>query len=102
MAQGIKADIPVEQVEKLARLGANNREIGDFFYVTEACIRRRFSKVLIKCRAERRVKLKQLMWERALNGNVPILIWLSKNELGMSDKVESTTTEKQTVTVTLE
>jgi hypothetical protein len=30
------------------------------------------------------------MWEKALKGNEKLLIWLSKNELNMVDKVHTT------------
>jgi hypothetical protein len=102
MAQGVKANIPQDQVEKLGRLGCSNREIGDFFSVTEGCIRRHFTRCLVKCRSERKAKLRQLMWESAGKGNIAMQIWLSKNELGMSEKVEQTTVEKQTVKVILD
>jgi hypothetical protein len=29
------------------------------------------------------------MWEKALKGNEKLLIWLSKNELNMRDKIET-------------
>ena len=102
MAQGIKAEIDPLKVETLARLGATNEEIGDFFCVSGRTIRNRFSKIVLKGRAERKAKLRKLMWDSAERGNVSMQIWLSKNELGMSDKVETSSTEDQTITVTLE
>lgn len=102
MAQGIKANIPQDQVEKLGRLGCSDSEIGEFFMVSYKTIRNHFSKILTKCRSERKAKLRQLMWESAGKGNIAMQIWLSKNELGMSEKVEQTTVEKQTVKVILD
>lgn len=48
-----------------------------------------FSEYCHKRRAESRSKLRQLMWQSAQNGNVVMQIWLSKNELGYADKVET-------------
>ena len=33
--------------------------------------------------------LRKKMWEKALKGNEKLLIWLSKNELNMKDKIET-------------
>lgn len=40
---------------------------------------------LIRGRAERRLKLRQKQTEIALGGNVSMLIWLGKNELGQME-----------------
>jgi hypothetical protein len=45
----------------------------------------RFSGIIKEARATGKMSLKRVMWKKALEGNVPILIWLSKNELGYSD-----------------
>ena len=36
-----------------------------------------------------RASLRKKMWEKALKGNEKLLIWLSKNELNMRDKIET-------------
>lgn len=97
MSQGIKSNIPQDQVEKLGRLGCTNTEIANFFMVSEGTIRHRFTKVLTKCRSERKAKLRQLMWESAGKGNVAMQIWLSKNELGMSEKVDQSITQREII-----
>ena len=51
-------------------------------------LQRRFAAQIKDGRAEGKMSLRRKMWEMALGGNVSLLIWLSKNELGMSDKVE--------------
>ena len=35
------------------------------------------------------IKSGKKMWEKALKGNEKLLIWLSKNELNMRDKIET-------------
>ena len=39
-----------------------------------------------------RVNLRKKQYDMAMNGNVALLIWLGKNELGQSDKTESSVT----------
>lgn len=86
-----KKDINPKQVEKLARYGATNVEIADIFGVNEGTIRKRFSEELTKGRSDRRVKLRRKQYELALRGNVTMLIWLGKQDLGQAEKVENKT-----------
>jgi hypothetical protein len=66
-------------------------EIGDYFGVNEGTIRKGYSAFLIKGRANRKAKLRQLQWRSAEAGNVAMLIFLGKNELGQSDRQDITT-----------
>ena len=48
----------------------------------------------LKKRVEQRQQLREAQWQSAIDDKNPImLIWLGKNELGQTDKIE--TTEKQ-------
>lgn len=85
-------------VEAMALLGAPNTDIAAFVGCHEAQIRRRFADVTAKARASRRTKLREKQWELAMNGNAVMCIWLGKQDLGQSDKLES----KQETTVILE
>jgi hypothetical protein len=78
-------DIDPVEVEKLAKIGATNCEIADFFGCSEATIRGRFCENLTKGRAAKKLRLRQLQWKAAEQGNTSMLIWLGKNELGQSD-----------------
>jgi len=42
-------------------------------------------------------KIRKAMWNAAINGSVPMLIWLSKNWLGMRDQPEDVVTVKPTI-----
>ena len=64
-----------------------------FFGCDESLIRKSYSESLTKGRDKGKIRLRQLMWRTAENGNVTMQIWLSKQYLGMSDKQEVTTTE---------
>ena len=83
-----KLDIDPKVVESLAKLGATNVEIADHFCCDEGTIRKRFSDILTKTRAVRKVRLRELQWKLAEEGNLGMLIWLGKQYLGQSDKAE--------------
>jgi len=74
--------IDAEQVVKLAAIGCTNSEIAVQFGVHESTISRRFAGSLQKGRALRKQLLRQRQTQVALQGNVGMLIWLGKNELG--------------------
>ena len=81
-----KVVIDQEQVIKLAKLGANNVEIADFFDCSESVIRKRFAAILRQSRSHLKMRLRQAMIDNAIHkGNVVAQIWLSKNLLRMSD-----------------
>jgi predicted transcriptional regulator len=82
--------IPIDprQVEAYTRLGSPVREIADALGVSESTIRNRFKKLLAKSRALRRMKLREFQWIQARKGNVPMLIFLGKEELGQCQEVK--------------
>lgn len=84
-----KLKINSEEVEKLALLGATNCDIADFFNCDEGTIRKRFSEVLTKARSNMRLRLRQIQWKAAEKGNVTMMIWLGKQMLGQTDKIEN-------------
>ena len=84
-----KIAIDETQVRELARLGATNVDIGKVVGCSEATVRARFCDELELGRAERRNTLHKWQWGAAAKGNVNMLIWLGKQELGQSDKTET-------------
>lgn len=81
---------PVDEalLRKLAVIHCNQEEMASVLGVSVDTLQRRFAAQIKDGRAEGKMSLRRKMWEMALGGNVSLLIWLSKNELGMSDKVE--------------
>jgi hypothetical protein len=75
-------------LRKLAVIHCNQDEMASVLGVSVDTLQRRFAAQIKDGRAEGKMSLRRKMWEMALNGNVSLLIWLSKNELGFSDKVE--------------
>ena len=93
MARPKKYDIDPKQVEKLASFGCTNTEIASFFGCSKDLISKSYSTNITKGKDQGKIRLRQLMWRTAENGNVTMQIWLSKQYLGMSDKQEVTTME---------
>lgn len=84
-----KLDIDPIEVEKLAAMGCSNREIAAFFDCDESVIRNRFPAVVAKGQEKGKSKLRRLMWQSAEKGSYVMQIWLSKQLLGMTDKMET-------------
>jgi len=81
-----KQVVPPDQVEELASIGCTDREIATFFGVKEDTLRRNFADNLAKGREFQKTRLRRLMFKAAENLNPAILIFLSKNILGMTDQ----------------
>ena len=85
-----KLEISNETVSAMAFAGSPNVEIAEYLGCDEGTIRKRFSEILTKGRAGRRIKLRHAQWKAAMGGNVTMLIFLGKQELGQKDAVELT------------
>jgi hypothetical protein len=74
------------EVRKLAALGCKNKEIANFFGVTEDAIAYNFPAELTKGREEVKISLRRAMLENAcVKHSAAVQIFLAKNMLGMSD-----------------
>lgn len=81
-----KKVVPPDEVEKLAALGCTNRDIANFFGVTDDAIARNFAANLTKGREDLKISLRRAMLNNACkNMNAAVQIFLAKNILGMSD-----------------
>jgi hypothetical protein len=91
-----KLEINPEQVQKLAAIGCTDKEIAEIVGCSHDTLTRRFKDMLIAGRATGKASLRRKQWEVALSGNVTMLIWLGKQQLGQTDKqeVKSETTER--------
>ncbi len=89
-------EINAEQVQKLAAIGCTDKEIADIVGCSHDTLTRRFKEDLAFGRANGRTSLRRKQWEVALSGNVTMLIWLGKQQLGQSDKqeIKSESTER--------
>jgi len=88
--------IDQEQFEKLCSIHCTATEVAAWFRCSVDTIERwcqktyqqTFAEIRVKKAEAGKVSLRRAMWQRALEGNVPLLIWLSKQHLGMTEKVE--------------
>lgn len=80
--------IDIDQVKKLAAMNCSTAEIGSVLGCSADLLQRRFAAALKEGRDLGRMSLKRKMFDTAMNGNVTMMIWLSKQMLGYTDKVE--------------
>ncbi len=80
---------PIDQelIYKLAAIHCSNKEIGSIVGIHIDSLQRYYGDVIRAGRDSGKGKLRRKMWEQALNGNPTMMIWLSKNHLGMTDTV---------------
>tara|TARA_Y100001973_G_scaffold14832_1_gene21397 strand:- start:328 stop:723 length:396 start_codon:yes stop_codon:yes gene_type:complete len=83
-----KLDIDPDKVEMLASFGCSTVEIAKLHNCDEHTIRKRFRSELERGRESMKIKLRQLQWKQAENGNTSLLIFLGKQYLGQSDRNE--------------
>jgi len=80
-----KTVIPEEEFYKLACLHCSWKDLSDFFGVPAGTLRDNFADLYIKGTQTTKQKLRQKMFETAMNGDRVMMIWLSKQWLSMSD-----------------
>jgi hypothetical protein len=85
--------INAEDVEKLAAIGCTLREIAAFCNCSEDTIERRYAEPMNKGREKGKTRLRRSMWQAVDRGNITMMIWLSKQILGMREKIEQTIEE---------
>jgi hypothetical protein len=80
---------PVDKdlIYKLAAIHCTNKEIASITGVHYDSLQRHYKDILVAGRENGKGKLRRKMWEEAMKGNVTMMIWLSKNYLGMTDHV---------------
>jgi hypothetical protein len=89
-----KKKIDKELVEKLATIHCSVKEIADIVGCHPDTIRNRFADTISRGKANGKMSVRRKMLETAMTGNATLLIWLSKNWLGMSDNPLDDDTQK--------
>ena len=89
-----KLPYTLEDVEKLATMQCTREEIANFCGVSVSTLKRNFDPPIKRGWDKGKRSLRRAMFDKAMRGNTTMLIWLSKNYLGMKDKVE-TSEEKE-------
>lgn len=85
--------VPPQEVEDLAAIGCNNKEIAAWFGIDDSTLAYNFKQELEKGRANLKQSLRRAQLKLALTGNAVMLIWLGKNILGQTDSPQTTQAE---------
>ena len=85
--------IPPDQIYELAVLGLTNKEMANFYGVSDATIARNFAAELQKGREMTKIRLRRAMMKNATDHmNAAVQIFLAKAVLGMSETGSSENT----------
>ena len=80
-----RKEIDTELLYKLAQIHCTMKEMVDILGVSEDTLKRRFSGIIDKGKAEGKMRLRRKQIEVAMKGNAVMLIWLGKQILSQSD-----------------
>lgn len=79
-------DIDERIVYAMALVGGTYPEIAAHFGCSETVIGKRFGELIRQAKASRKIRLRQKQYQKALEGDTGMLIWLGKQELGQTDE----------------
>ena len=85
-----KKDLDEDVIAKLSQIGCTQEEIGAVVGISARTLQRRYADLVAENKNKGKASLRKKLWEKALKGDPKLLIWLSKNELGMVDKIHTT------------
>ena len=86
-----KAKVDVEILKNLASIGCPTYEIASVMNVSARTLKRNFAEIIDQYREQGKASLRKKMYDKAVKkDNTMMQIFLSKNMLGMSDKVQQT------------
>ncbi len=102
-----RVNINWDELNKLCALQCTAVEIAYFFDCSVDTIERRikdhdgvtFAEYFKKHSSEGKISLRRAQYSKAMEGNVPMLIWLGKQILGQKDKQEQTNIEFKPIKV---
>jgi AraC-like DNA-binding protein len=94
-----KANIDATQVLKLAEIGCKTTEIANVLGCSTDTLERRFAAELSKGRTNLRISLRRWQLQAAQKGNVALLIWLGKQYLDQTEKIEENIKQEITKSV---
>jgi AraC-like DNA-binding protein len=86
--------ISAKSVEELAALGCNPEEIAGVLGCSRDTIDRNFAEQVALGRMRLAKKLRERQIDIAMNGSVPLLIWLGKQYLGQREKTDAVVREE--------
>jgi hypothetical protein len=87
-----KKELDEEVIARLSQIGCTQEEIGSVVGISARTLQRRYADLVTENKHKGKASLRKVLWKKALKGDPKLLIWLSKNELGMVDKIHTTST----------
>ena len=87
-----KKPLDLVMIEKLATIHCTMNEIASAMDCSVDTLERRCADIIKKGKDKGKASLRRLQWEGAQKGNPTMLIWLGKQLLGQTDKVEQNVT----------
>jgi hypothetical protein len=87
-----KKELDEEVIARLSQIGCTQEEIGSVVGISARTLQRRYADLVTENKNKGKASLRKVLWKKALKGDPKLLIWLSKNELGMVDKIHTTST----------
>lgn len=81
--------IDADQLHKLAAMHCTMKEMAAFFDCSVDTLERNYADVISKGREQGKIKLRRLQWQSAEKGIYAMQIFLGKNLLNQSDKIET-------------
>ena len=87
-----KKKLDEDVIAKLSQIGCTQEEIGSVVGISARTLQRRYADLVAENKNIGKASLRKKLWEKALKGDPKLLIWLSKNELNMVDKIHTTQT----------
>jgi len=86
-----RAKVDLEILKNLASIGCPNYEIASVMNVSARTLKRNFAEIIDQYKQKGKASLRKKMYDKAVKkDNTMMQIFLSKNLLGMSDKVQQT------------
>ena len=86
-----KKELDKEVIAKLSQIGCTQEEIGSVVGISARTLQRRYADLVAENKNIGKASLRKKLWSKAMRGqgNDKLLIWLSKQELNMRDKIET-------------
>ena len=82
-----KADLDLEILANLSQIGCTQEEIAGIMGTSVRTLIRHHAELIAMNKNKGKASLRKKLWDGALKGNPHLLVWLSKNELNMAEKV---------------
>jgi len=103
MAQGEGGGPPFKKIDEkllrsLAKIHCTWEEMSSIVGVSVDTLSRRYAEIINSARAEGKLSLRRYQWQMAEKENLGMLVWLGKQHLGQSEKIENFVNVLPTVT----